>query len=63
MVGTKLEIIDNKNPKKQTYAKILNPRDVNDLVLLFWDLKRMFGAPIDKAIQKYLSEQEASPFW
>ena len=58
-----LEIFDHYNPKTQKFKKKINPRDVNALVLLFWDLKTIFNSPIDKAIQKYLSEKEQSPFW
>jgi hypothetical protein len=62
MTGTQLEVMDHKNPNKQTYAKTLNPRDADDLALLLWDLKRIFGAPVEKAIQKFQQERE-SPFW
>ena len=44
------------------YTKTVNFRDFNDLALLFGDLSIMFGAPVERAFQKY-KEEKANPFW
>ena len=36
-----------------SYQKILNPLDFNDLAILFEDLDLIVGAPIEKAFRKY----------
>ena len=35
------------------YFKVLNPKDYNDLAILFEDLDLIIGAPVEKAYLKY----------
>jgi hypothetical protein len=63
-MGEKLFVTDSLSPKKQTYLKYVELSNHTDICLLLWDLKRLFNAPIDKAIAKYNSEKDnPSPFW
>jgi 23S rRNA-/tRNA-specific pseudouridylate synthase len=36
-----------------SYNKVLNPKDYNDLAILFEDLDFIIGAPVEKAYRKY----------
>jgi hypothetical protein len=35
------------------YEKIVNPKDPNDIAILFEDLEIIIGCPIEKAFSKY----------
>lgn len=46
------------------YNKVLNPRDSNDLALLFDDLDMIANAPIEKAFRKFKDKKEKGfPFF
>lgn len=47
-----------------SYFKSLNPKDFNDLALLFQDLE-MIGAPVEKAIVKFREQKRngRNPFF
>jgi len=46
------------------YSKVLNPKDPNDLALLFEDLEYVIGAPVEKAYQKYRkTKNDGFPFF
>jgi hypothetical protein len=42
-----------KGYSPDSYSKVLNPKDYNDLALLFEDLDFIIGAPVEKAYLKY----------
>lgn len=42
-----------KGYSPNNYSKVLNPKDFNDLAILFEDLALVIGAPVDKAYHKY----------
>lgn len=42
-----------KGYSPNNYFKMLNPKDYNDLAVLFEDLALVINAPIDKAYSKY----------
>lgn len=47
-----------------SYFKTLNPKDPNDLALLFEDLEMVIGAPIERAFRKFKeNKQEGFPFF
>ena len=39
------------------YMKVVNPKDYNDLALLFEDLSVIFSAPIEKSFRKYMEKK------
>lgn len=46
------------------YFKVLNPKDSNDLALLFEDLDFIIGAPVEKAYRKYKQNKgDGFPFF
>lgn len=46
------------------YCKVINPKDYNDLALLFEDLEMMAGSPIEKAFRKFKERKAGSfPFY
>lgn len=46
------------------YNKVLNPKDYNDLALLFEDLDFIIGAPVEKAYRKYRQNKgDGFPFF
>jgi|WetSurMetagenome_2_1015567.scaffolds.fasta_scaffold126552_2 hypothetical protein len=46
------------------YTKVLNPKDYNDLALLFEDLDFVIGAPVEKAYIKYKQNKgDGFPFF
>ena len=46
------------------YEKVLNPKDYNDLALLFEDLDLVIGAPVEKAFRKYKENRgDGFPFY
>ena len=48
----------------ETYFKVLNPKDYNDLALLFEDLEMVIDAPVEKAYRKYKQNKgEGFPFF
>lgn len=54
----------NKGYAPETYFKVLNPRDFNDLAMLFEDLDFIIGAPVEKAYQKYRRNKgDGFPFY
>lgn len=59
--GNNLKLKVSKRKKNQysnpMYKKMLNPRDANDLALLFGDLKIWFNSPVEKAF-KILKQEE-----
>ena len=50
----------NKGFSPNDYFKVLNPKDSNDLALLFEDLELIIGAPIEKAFLKYKQNKKDS---
>jgi hypothetical protein len=46
------------------YVKAVNPKDFNQLALLFEDLDLVIGAPIEKAYREYKNRKEKGfPFY
>lgn len=46
------------------YFKVLNPKDYNDLAILFEDLDLVIGAPVEKAYRKYKQNKgDGFPFY
>lgn len=46
------------------YVKVINPKDSNDLALLFEDLQLLLNAPIDKAFRKFKENSgRGNPFF
>lgn len=50
-VNVRKKMVKGYSP--DSYEKVLNPRDYNDLAILFEDLELVHGAPIKKAYEKY----------
>jgi len=47
-----------------SYVKVLNPKDYNDLAVLFEDLDLIIGAPVEKAYKKYKQNKgDGFPFF
>jgi hypothetical protein len=47
-----------------SYMKVVNPYDYNDLALLLEDLDLLIGAPVEKAFQAYRkNRQKGYPFF
>jgi len=47
-----------------SYIKVVNPRDPNDLALLFEDLDLIIGAPVARAFKQYMNnKQRGFPFF
>lgn len=45
------------------FSKVINPKDYNDLALLFEDLEVIVGAPVERAFRKYQDKkQRGFPF-
>lgn len=45
------------------FSKVMNPKDYNDLALLFEDLEVVVGAPVEKAFRLYQDKkQRGFPF-
>ena len=40
------------------YIKVINPKDYNQIALLFEDLDLLIGAPIEKAFREYKDRKE-----
>jgi hypothetical protein len=40
------------------YVRVVNPKDYNNLALLFEDLDLLIGAPIEKAFREYKERKE-----
>ena len=64
----KLKIKLRKRMKKgyspDSYFKVLNPRDYNDLAIFLEDLDLVIGAPVEKAFHKYKQNKgEGFPFF
>jgi len=57
-VSVKLRKRVNKKFTPDNYIKIVNPKDHNDLALLFEDLDIILGAPIDRAFRTYKDKKE-----
>jgi hypothetical protein len=52
-----------RTKKKNAYApddyiKVVNPKDYNQMALLFEDLDLLIGAPIEKAFREYKERKE-----
>lgn len=43
----------NRGFSPNSYEKVLNPKDFNDLAILFEDLELLMSSPIEKAYFKY----------
>jgi len=60
--GNKLKLKITKRKRNQysepQYRKTLNPKDSNDLALLFGDLKIYFNSPIEKAFNIFKKDAE-----
>jgi len=53
-----------KGYSPDTYFKVLNPKDFNDLAILFEDLDFVVGAPVEKAFRKYKQNKgDGFPFY
>ena len=53
-----------KGYSPDSYFKVLNPKDYNDLAILFEDLDFVIGAPVEKAFRKYKqSKGDGFPFF
>jgi len=53
-----------KGYSPDSYFKTVNPKDPNDLALLFEDLEMVIGAPVERAIRKYReNKQKGFPFF
>lgn len=54
----------HKGYSSNEYFKVLNPKDYNDLALLFEDLDLVIGAPVEKAFRKYKQNKgDGFPFF
>lgn len=46
------------------YVKVISPKDPNDLALLMEDLQMLFGAPVERAFQKFKQRKNGNfPFY
>ena len=53
-----------KGYSPNSYFKTLNPKDPNDLALLFEDLEMVINAPVETAIRKFReNKQKGFPFF
>ena len=63
-VSVKVKRMVTNGYSPNTYMKVLNPNDYNDLALLFEDLELLLGAPIDKAYLKFKDKKNRGfPFF
>lgn len=63
-MNVKLRKRVNRGYSPNEYMKVLNPKDYNDLALLFEDLDFIIGAPVEKAYRKYKQNKgDGFPFF
>jgi hypothetical protein len=63
-INIKLRKRVNRGFSPNEYFKVLNPKDSNDLALLFEDLDFIIGAPVEKAYRKYKENKgDGFPFF
>lgn len=63
-MSAKVRLRVKKGYSPDSYCKTLNPKDANDLALLFEDLEMVIDAPVEKAYRKFReNKQKGFPFF
>ena len=53
----------NKGFSPDNFVRVVNPKDFNDLALLFHDMDMILNSPIEKAYKKYKQGRGDFPFY